>query len=392
MKSVQSLTFCLLCIVTPALFSQTGLGNTMLIPGATAFVAPSYAATTCICRRQYCNFEYTRLKSQQQPGHYICRPNLPQGPISFELGFGENGNVRVELSSPDDIQVTAQLLSHQFGGQYNVRDIERVLQQSWDSATSLSPIDSSAMRAAPPVYNGPKPPSGSSWNAECTIELASGLILELGPSTIGEDAGLGLFVRQSPTAEPILQTQGSAFCGYGPCLKVTDTLEGLSEYQRQRTFEFVLPDSLGSYVWFNGELQTIWDAMQQSQATGIRSHVLDHHENGELYLIPNTVSPCYMIPPEERLDPKTQISIQTIGHMCNDLAGGIQTTKDEYDAKSSEANLLVLVPRVEMKENGMIEPSGMPILTLAKTIFVANTDSPMEVGLRYGAGYWNSNS
>ncbi|KAL3911160.1 MAG: hypothetical protein SGARI_001776, partial [Bacillariaceae sp.] len=324
------------------------------------------------------------------------------------LGFGEDNNVRVELSGPQDIPAEAQRLCDQFAGrgqqQYNLQDIERVLQQSWDAATASSsgssgPPNDFQEGEVPPAYEGPTPPPNPSsrWDAECTIELPSGLVIQLGPSTIGENAGLGLFVRQSSAASRnggpgVLQTQGSAFCGYGPCLQVTDTLEGLTDYQRQRTFEFVLPDSLQSYVWFNGELQTIWDAMQQSQATGVRSHIIDNNDNGELYLIPDATSPCYMIPPPDRLDPKTEITIQTIGHMCNDLAGGVQRTKEEYDNASSEANLLVLVPRIEVKENGIIEPSGMPVLTLAKTIFVANTDVPMEVGLRYGAAYWNSDA
>jgi hypothetical protein len=197
-------------------------------------------------------------------------------------------------------------------------------------------------------------------------------------------------VRQSSSASgPILQTQGSAFCGYGPCQQITHSLVGLSDYQRQRTFEFILPDGLESYVWFDGKIQTVWNAMHQSKATGIRSHILEQNEKDELVLTHDSTCPCYLIPPPDPIDPQS-ITIQTIGHMCNDLAGGQTMSKEEYDVASHQNNLLVLVPRVVVRDDGMLEPTGMPILTLAKTIVVSNTDMPMEVGLRYGQSYWQN--
>ncbi|KAG7365345.1 hypothetical protein IV203_038548 [Nitzschia inconspicua] len=311
-----------------------------------------------------------------------------QSTIAFALDFGGQ-SVQVELSSSTDIPSTVQHILSQVGYQYNPQDIERVLRQTWDSAT-LGDRSTAATGSSPPSYNGPTPPPNSRWDAECSIELPSGLVVELGPSTIGEAAGMGLFVRRTTSSNgPVLQTQGSAFCGYGPCEKISNSLEGLSDYQRQRTFEFVLPDSLESYVWFDGKLVTVWDAMKQSQATSVRSHVLDQNQEGELFLTPDVSSPCYLIPPTQPLDPQS-ITIQTIGHMCNDLAGGMVLSKEEYDTASDDNNLLVLVPRVVVRENGMLEPSGMPILTLAKTIVVANTDYAMEVGLRYGHAYWRN--
>ena len=99
---------------------------------------------------------------------------------------------------------------------------------------------------------------------------------------------------------------------------------------------------------------------------------------------------CYLVPPAECLDPQS-LTIRTIGHMCNDLAGGIQgQTEEEYDASSHRDNLLVLVPRVAVNDDGVLEPDGMPILTLAKSIRVGNVMESMEVGLRYGDSYWKN--
>jgi hypothetical protein len=304
--------------------------------------------------------------------------------VSFELQIGDRQDetVKVELSSSDDIPTILRELADQFDGKYNLKDIEQVLQKSWDASRGSSPED------APP-YNGPTPTDVSSWNAECKVELPSGLILEIGPSTIGENAGLGVFVRMSPSSQngPVLQTQGSAFCGYGPCERITDSLEGLSEYQLQRSFVFMLTDGLEGYVWYDGKLQTVWEAMQASQATGIRSHKLEENEDGELTLFPDRDNPCYLVPPPDQPNPKT-LTIQTMGHMCNDLAGGEQRSAEDYSSLSDERNMLVLVPRVVLSDDGILEPQGMPLLTMSKTIVVANVDSPMEVGLRYGHDYW----
>jgi hypothetical protein len=319
--------------------------------------------------------------------HHSTDPTSPKT-VAFEFNLGGN-SVIVELSTADDIPTKALQLVSQFGNQLNPLDIQQMLQESWDIATSR---DAAAAASPPPYYNGPTPLPETLWKAECTIELLSGLVLELGPSTIGETAGIGIFVRQSSSApNPILQTQGSAFCGYGPCQQITDSLAGLSDYQRQRTFEFVLTDGLESYVWFDNKLQTVWDVMQQSQAKSVRSHILEYNEDEErIILTPDKTCPCYLIPPTDPLDIPS-ITIHTIGHMCNDLAGGWSMSKEDYDAASHENNLLVLVPRVRVqREDGVLEPSGMPILTLARTIVVANTDLPMEVGLRYGQAYWQN--
>ena len=305
--------------------------------------------------------------------------------ISFELQIGDKADetVKIELASAEDIPTKLRELADQFDGKYNLQDIEEVLQQSWDASRVNQPEDD-----APP-YDGPTPADVSTWKSECTVELPSGLMLEIGPSTIGENAGLGVFVRMSPSSKngPILQTQGSAFCGYGPCETITDSLEGLTEYQLQRSFVFMLSDGLEGYVWYDGKLQTVWEAMQTSQATGIRSHKLEENEDGELTLFPDRENPCYLVPPQDQPNPKT-LTIQTMGHMCNDLAGGEQRSAEDYSSISDERNMLVLVPRVVLSDDGILEPQGMPLLTMSKTIVVANTDSPMEVGLRYGHDYW----
>ena len=67
-----------------------------------------------------------------------------------------------------------------------------------------------------------------------------------------------------------------------------------------------------------------------------------------------------------------------------------EQSEAEYDTTSHHDNLLVLVPRVVVQEDGILQPSGMPILTLAKTVNVANVVESMEVGLRYGQSYWKN--
>ena len=295
--------------------------------------------------------------------------------LSFEVEYrGEGGKIEavtVELSSMKDIVPQSQMLAERLNS--NINDMQSMLKQMWADATAI------------PVYEGPS--TMIETDAECTIELPSGLVLELQPSTIGENAGLGLFVRKaSENFQNVLQTQGSAFCGYGPCAQVTDSLKGVTKYQRQRSFEFVLSDGLESYVWHKGNLLTVGDVIKSTGATSVRSHLLEedslvHDPKGK---------PCYLVPPEERPDPKT-LSIQKIGHMCNDLAGGISgQTAEEYDASSDQKNILVLVPKVIVTEDGVLEPTGMPILTLAQSVYIGNVDESIEVGLRYGASYWKN--
>lgn len=320
--------------------------------------------------------------------------------VSFEVEVvieeGQIQIVTVELSSAEEILAQSQQLADQFNA--DVNDMQLVLQKSWDDITFI------------PTYNGPVTSKNTNADrAECKVELPSGLVLELRPSTIGEAAGLGIFVTKKSSDNisdgGVLQTQGSAFCGYGICEKVTDSLTDLSEYQLQRSFEFLLSDGLESYVWYEGKLLTVWEVMESSGATGVHAHCLvetkpaaaaeeveDNFSPGpKLSLIPDPEGkPCYLIPPAERPDPKS-LTIQSIGQMCNDLAGGISVkkqTEEEYDTACHRDNLLVLVPRVMIKDDGILQPIGMPILTLAKTVNISNVMESMEVGLRYGREYW----
>jgi 8-oxo-dGTP pyrophosphatase MutT (NUDIX family) len=329
----------------------------------------------------------TERKSRQQQGG-----NEPPT-IAFEVEFsGEEGKsemVVVELSSMEDIVPQSQKLATRFNA--DITDMQSMLKQMWADATSI------------PMYDGPSVAIESTDNtAELTIELPSGLVLELRPSTIGKFAGLGLFVKKaSSDFADVLQTQGSAFCGYGPCDQITDSLVGLSQYQRQRSFEFRFDDDMESYVWYKGNLLTVGDVIQATGATSVRSHLLvmkpkkgkkvdDSVSSSGLSLVyyPED-SPCFLVPPAECPDPAS-LTIQTIGHMCNDLAGGNNgQTAEEYDASAHLNNLLVLVPKVTVKD-GVLQPTGMPILTLAKSVNIGNVEESIEVGLRYGDAYWKN--
>ena len=160
----------------------------------------------------------------------------------------------------------------------------------------------------------------------------------------------------------------------------------------------MLSDGLESYVWYKGNLLTVGDVIQTTGATAVRSHSLVEMPDGgdgsssRLSLVYDTKSkPCYLVPPAERPDPKS-LTIQNIGHMCNDLAGGSSTKKEDYGTSSDNNNLLVLVPRVTVNTDGVLEPDGMPVLTLAKSVYIGNVDESIEVGLRYGDMYWKNTS
>ena len=339
--------------------------------------------------------EMTKSQNQNQSQQQQGEQQTLSFEVEFSVGEGKNEVVTVELASMKDVVPMSQKLATRFGA--NINDIQSMLKNVWADATSV------------PIYKGPSLLIESAdHSVECMIELPSGLVLELRPSTIGKDAGLGLFVRKaSSDIADVLQTQGSAFCGYGPCDQITDSLAGLSKYQRERSFDFVLSDGLESYVWHEGNLVTVGDVLQSSGATAVKSHLLvEASEKDEvmdgtppssklsgLSLVqdPNG-QPCYLIPPADPPDPKS-LTIQTIGHMCNDLAGGARgQTEEEYSTSSDLDNLLVLVPRVAVGDDGVLQPNGMPILTLAKSVYVGNVEGSMEVGLRYGDSYWRNES
>mmetsp|Transcript_2638 Transcript_2638/g.5699 ORF Transcript_2638/g.5699 Transcript_2638/m.5699 type:complete len:465 (+) Transcript_2638:278-1672(+) len=295
----------------------------------------------------------------------------------------------------------------------------------------------------PQIYNGPvaydddQPSSQSSYEStvRSRIELPSGLVLEVGQSTI-PNAGLGLFLRkQSPTTsdDGILQTIGSAFAGYSSG-GIIRTLEGCSTYQTSRAFEFRLDEQLRSTVWYGSKILTIDEALVESGATSVAGHHLmfeDDDDNSQdnsdgntgvrrrlVGIVPDDDDRFYFVPDDPSSsslsstkkngdnDDNNNVSIQTVGHFVNDLAGGsVAKNVEEYDTLSDLRNILVLVPRVHavpvVDEDGkdkkdskdgdtikQLEMAGMPLLTLSKNIVVDNT-TPMEIGLKYGYNYWN---
>ena len=62
---------------------------------------------------------------------------------------------------------------------------------------------------------------------------------------------------------------------------ITDSLEDVSKYQRQRSFDFMLSDGLESYVWYKGNLLTVGDVIQTTGATAVRSHSLVETQEDE---------------------------------------------------------------------------------------------------------------
>ena len=281
--------------------------------------------------------------------------------VMVELDFGGE-SVMVKMSSPDDAEKEARRLATQIEG-VDVPSLQHELANIWESATSKMP----------PVYEGPK---YTGDDVHHTIELPSGLTIQVAPSTI-PSAGLGLFVK----GPQVLQIQGSAFCGYGQHEKITHNLDGLTKYQLQRTFQFLLEDGLESSVWYDGELVSMLQAVELSNASGVKGHTLTKQE-GTLALVPDTDTQCYIVPPSDT-PPCDSLKITSVGQMANDLAGPVEN----YEELSEQSNLLVLVPRVALK-NGILEPAGMPVLTMSRSVLIG--EELMEIGLTYGSFYWTN--
>lgn len=342
----------------------------------------------------------TLAQQQRPPDQQFYTPPLP-----LEISLTDGSVVSLELTDDETCISTI---------------VAKIGQQAMDGPESLASSLTSYWQQhvqmfqefyQPQVYDGPpayndsasddddhkssSPSSVYESSIQCRVELASGLVLEVGRSTI-PNAGLGLFIRkQSKTTSGILQSIGSAFAGYSRGYVRTNLL-GCSDYQTSRAFQFRLEEGLQSTVWFGSKLLTIEEALNQSGATSVAGHHLffnDDHDGFEadesgksmassggggnpsktkvwrktvgivpdddecFFFVPDDISMINGVGGEDSsaiVSPNTA-SIQTIGHFVNDLAGGDRAkSSEEYDAISSLRNILVLLSMVARRRRKMI--------------------------------------
>lgn len=319
------------------------------------------------------------------------------GKLRFELNLGDGRVFAVETSRDDDAAREAARIATELGRDDDVDvDVDGLRESILDHRRA-------------PKYEGPV--ASSSFSSSSSIVLPSGLALEVGPSTV-HGAGEGLFVR-AVDGDAVLQTAGSAFCGYarGRTVSETDLVNRGGGYAA----EFRLTDGLDeSQVWFRGRLATIGEVLTEVEAeyetktrdVRVLGHVVVRDDEGVVVGLDPPVrgepSARFFVPDDDQPSPLT---VRTAGHKANDLAGGTRDGGDdpnEYDARSERANLLVLVPQVRATERPSggdddddetvvvwLESSGPPIFTVARTVLIRNRE-PMEVGCAYGFQYWQT--
>ena len=243
-----------------------------------------------------------------------------------------------------------------------------------------------------------------------------GLALEVGHSVVAPGAGNGLFVRCTDAEREVALEIGTAVCGYAAGGMCT------TPDRRGKAVGFAL-DSVDASVWFERELCSVGELLERPDVDAIAGHLVLRGPLGELLgleLDPDYAGPRYFVPDETQ----PELSMLTAGQMANDLAvrpppsadaapptaadtaaattaeadsdatasAASATTQTDaaegYGAVSAEANLLVLVFRLERDADtpAILLPSR-PISTLARSVTFANAE-PMELGCRYGERYW----
>ena len=228
----------------------------------------------------------------------------------------------------------------------------------------------------------------------------SGLILEVADSIVAP-GGRGLFVRLAPGAAPVTLDACSPFCGYA-----TGGMAAAADVSCGKTVAFHLA-SLSTAVFFEGQLLTVRQILnghsdgQGQGAADVRAiagHVAVRDTSGALVGIEadaEYTGPRYFVPSAD----EGELSIMNLGQMANDLAIGDHgltvgdsnaeaESRAEYTARSRDANILVLVQRLERDPDdpATLRPSR-PISTISREVTIAN-ERPMEVGCEYGGRYW----
>lgn len=453
-------------------------------PTTTTFLDPAHNVEIPVVVVPPLRFEIRLDDGNDDVGHNSSSSTTT---TTTTMDYDDDRILAFDLTCVEDIERTIEKYSHRLQSSQEREGLIKLLTDYWTQHVQYCNEEQvrptgTASNNLPIVYVGPTPstsiPSIEEYEksvvAKIDIPTNNGLVLtlEVADSTI-PNAGKGLFVRKSVAEEEnagggILQTIGSAFCGYGrgrfvPSLDTSTTTTGsaapLSHGMKERTFEFRLEQGIMSTVWYDGQLMSIGEAVEKSNATHVACHSLtfkdddnSNDKNNEdrfnrhlMDIHPVDIDENndhdqyskyrYFVPLEEQPD-FSALSIHTVGQMANDLAGGRWTrvdssssigndsgsttmveqltTEEEYHELSAARNILVLIPRIELEiteidpsekssshSDGMVDqecnrlrrvlrPSGMPVMTLSRSVIITNTNIPMEVGCQYGYYYWSS--
>ena len=340
------------------------------------------------------------------------RPNFPlrsTAPSCCDIGVSVSVQVSLEdgaaelvtLTSSEDPQSVAADLSARYSlSAEQTAELAADLAEQWADASSN----------APPIYVGPMCEDNQLSNLVASVELADvGVALEVADSVAVADGGRGLFIRCIGGAEAVTLDEGTAVCGYaeGAMCAAPDSAGG-------KTVAFALA-SLDAVVWFEHRLHAVRDLLEGGEGIGqgiegIAGHVAERDDAGRLvgialdadydqrYFVPSAAADA----PVDSVAAK--LTIGGFGQMANDLAVGsicaddaeVSTGRSDeecqamYEEASSDANLLVLVFRLERDaERPSVLVPSRPISTLSRSITFIN-DVPMELGCAYGGRYWRN--
>eukprot|EP00667_Euglena_gracilis_P011024 EG_transcript_11240 len=239
------------------------------------------------------------------------------------------------------------------------------------------------------AYEGPELP----WSAlEAGVELQQlGLVVAVGPSSLGPEAGRGLYVALGDGVAEVSLPQGTLLCGYA-----RGTMQARPQGNKSVAFAF---DDLATPVFYNRQLMPLKDAIVQAAAATAAgnapvdvSHALYGHlvyeKEGTVAVAPDPeVTARYFIPTEP---PLAEVGVTSLGMFANDLAFlNLDPEEELYASLSGLRNVLELVWRVEWDAEAKRLAPSWPVVIMAREVAFKNRHA-MEVGVRYGWRYWQS--
>ena len=229
-------------------------------------------------------------------------------------------------------------------------------------------------------YNGPKVPM-EYMEAGIYVEDIC-LNVMVGPSIAAE--GRGLFISLGDDGKEVTLPAGQIICGYSK-----------GSFQREadgdKTVGYSFNDVQNGVI-FEKKLMPLFDAIMlaknmtrvTSVDTIVYGHVLSSDAAGDVRIerAPDFFE-SYFVPNEV-----TEFLPINLGVFANDFAFSFDMTANEYTAISSNENILQLVWRLALTENGMLMPTWPVVILMSDTQFTNH--EPMEVGLRYSWKYWQA--
>jgi hypothetical protein len=226
------------------------------------------------------------------------------------------------------------------------------------------------------------------------------LALQILVGTSQVASGLGLYLciddyDDENAIEEVIIPQGTPLCGYARGY-FTDEASG----DKSVGFRFGEGSVEDKAVFYNKELVSLGDVLrgiikERNQDTLLSStwtpDILWAHlvkiENDEIHVKPDTEFISRIFIPD--IDEDNPFVATSLGVYSNDLAFDPDSSEVEYDAVSSENNILQLVWRLSKEENGDVLVPTWPVVIAKKDCRFLNS-VPMEVGLQYGYNYWKA--